>query len=210
MLTLFSDHLPAIQGSSLFSLKAIYSRSKESAEALASQATGEVQTYFDTPEESERPLDALLAREDIKAVVICVPILSQPAVVRRALAAGKHVLSEKPIAPDVATAKDLLDWHSKLPSAPLWGVAENYRYVTGIAQAAEKVKELGGKLVSFRLSMTMLITEEYKYLQSECKSYRHELKVSKPNAYKGDDIPGIKAACYLMVEFILLLASGCC
>ena len=103
--------------------------------------------------------------------MICVPILSQPALVRRALASGKHVLSEKPIAPDVAAARDLVDWHANLPSAPLWGVAENYRYVTGVAQAAEKVKQLGGKLVSFRLTMTMLITDEYKYLQSECRSF---------------------------------------
>ncbi|MEZ4609960.1 MAG: Gfo/Idh/MocA family oxidoreductase [Caldilineaceae bacterium] len=52
-------------------------------------------------------LDALLARPGIAAVDIALPSV-QPDVLRRALAAGKHVLSEKPIAPDHARAQALM------------------------------------------------------------------------------------------------------
>ena len=39
------------------------------------------------------------------------PILVQPDFIKKALSAGKHVLAEKPIAKDVATATELLDWY---------------------------------------------------------------------------------------------------
>jgi len=47
-------------------------------------------------------LDELLARQDISAVVIALPIASQLDVVVKSLKAGKHVLSEKPVGPDRA------------------------------------------------------------------------------------------------------------
>ncbi|TPX12658.1 uncharacterized protein E0L32_000835 [Thyridium curvatum] len=104
------------------------------------------------------------ARADIAAVVICVPILQIPDFVRKALKAGKHVLSEKPIAPDVAQARELIKFHSKLPSPrPLWGVAENYRFDENVVRTTEKVRELGGKLVTFRLDWAMLLPEGLQY-----------------------------------------------
>jgi predicted dehydrogenase len=42
-----------------------------------------------------KSLDDLLARSDIKAVTIALPIKNQPEYIRKALLAGKHVLSEK-------------------------------------------------------------------------------------------------------------------
>ena len=46
-------------------------------------------------------LDKLLARADIDAVVVCLPIDMLPKIVLTAFAAGKHVLSEKPVSPTV-------------------------------------------------------------------------------------------------------------
>jgi predicted dehydrogenase len=50
------------------------------------------------------------------------------------LLAEKHVLSEKPIAKDYATAKGLIDWyHNSIDSKSVfWGVAENYRFIDSL------------------------------------------------------------------------------
>jgi len=100
-----SEHMPAIQACDSLSLKAIYSRSEASATALAKSA--DVDAYFDSPKSPSKSLDDLLQRKDIHAVIIALPILVQPAIIKKALSAGKHVLSEKPIATDVATAEGL-------------------------------------------------------------------------------------------------------
>ncbi|KAM0323340.1 hypothetical protein ACHAQA_008933 [Verticillium albo-atrum] len=161
------QHLPAIEASSTFQLKAVYSRSQTSAVALAARSKApEVATYFDAPEAEGQALDDLLARSDIAAVVICLPIPAQPAAIRRALAAGKHVLSEKPIAADVATAQALVAWHATLASPPVWAVAENYRFVDALAFAAAEVKAIGGSVVTFRLEMFSLVADESKYFNT--------------------------------------------
>ncbi len=48
--------------------------------------------------EVETSLDALLARPDIEAVAVATPARTHSAIARAALAAGKHVLVEKPLA----------------------------------------------------------------------------------------------------------------
>lgn len=102
--------------------------------------------------------------------MICLPILAQPEVIKKALSAGKHVLSEKPIAKDVETAKDLIDWHGKLPvPRPVWAVAENFRYIEAVRYAAGMVKEVGGKLVTFRLQQNNFILESDQFYNTECK-----------------------------------------
>lgn len=47
--------------------------------------------------------------------------------IKACLAAGKHVLSEKPAGPTFTEVQELLRWHSQLPEAPLWCVEENFR-----------------------------------------------------------------------------------
>lgn len=69
--------------------------------------------------------DALLARPDIDAVYIPLPASLHAPWVARALAAGKHVLSEKPLTCDYATALDLVDQAKK---AGLW-LMENYMFL---------------------------------------------------------------------------------
>ncbi|ODT98037.1 MAG: hypothetical protein ABS79_06545 [Planctomycetes bacterium SCN 63-9] len=51
---------------------------------------------------AEPSFDALLARDDVQAVVLATPDQDRPDLTRRAAAAGKHVLAEKPMAPTVA------------------------------------------------------------------------------------------------------------
>lgn len=114
-----------------------------------------------------KTLDDLLARPDIHAVIIALPIKNQPAYVRKALIAGKHVLSEKPIAENLDEAVDLLKWYRSDIAAKgtTWAVGENFRYLNAWRHAAEQVKTLG-KQLTFRCRAQNLV-EGGKYFETE-------------------------------------------
>jgi predicted dehydrogenase len=57
---------------------------------------------------SEPSVDALLARKDVDAVVLATPDQDRPELTRKAAAAGKHVLAEKPMAPTVAQCDQMI------------------------------------------------------------------------------------------------------
>ena len=165
------EHLPAIEASPALSLKAVYSRSQKSAEALAaaSKDPSSVAVYYDSPAAEGKSLDDLLRRDDIVAVDIALPIVHQPSVIEKAIKAGKHVLSEKPVAADIAGAEKLLAWYEGLGAdKPLWAVAENFRFMGSLEYAAEQVKEIGGKVVSFRLHKYGFVESDNKYFNTEC------------------------------------------
>jgi predicted dehydrogenase len=157
-----------VEESNYFTLRAVYSRSESSASALASKSKSPIDTYFDAPT-SDKSLDVLLKRGDISAIIIALPITSQPPIIRKALAAGKHVLSEKPIAKDIETAKELITYHKGLESAAIWAVGENLRFVDAVAYGAEKVREIGGEVVTYGMEMFTLIKDDDKFFNTSCK-----------------------------------------
>ena len=161
-----AEHLPAVQANPLLSLKAIYSRSKASADQLAKSAAEPVRTYYGSPTTSNHSLDHLLAREDIDAVIIALPICVQPIVIKEAIEAGKHVLSEKPIAKDIETAVRLIRWYKHQKRGELWCVGENFRFFEPITFAAEQIKKLGGELVTFSVDLYAFIDENDEYYQT--------------------------------------------
>ncbi|KAL2256294.1 hypothetical protein VTK26DRAFT_1888 [Humicola hyalothermophila] len=174
------EHLPAILAVPSLTLKAIYSRSRQSAEALAASLPdpSSVDLYYDVPAEPGRSLADLLrrGRDDVAAVDVALPITRQPGVVRAALAAGKHVLSEKPVAGDVEGARALLEWYAQRHPAgeageeaarPLWAVAENWRFMESLLYAAERVREVGGRVVTFRLERYGFMSADNKYFNTE-------------------------------------------
>ncbi|KAJ4022773.1 hypothetical protein NW766_001820 [Fusarium irregulare] len=161
------QHLPAIEAVEHFNLKAVYSRSEQAALSLATLARDDVDIYFDSPPISGRSLDDLLERSDIAAVSSCATILVQPQLIRKALQAGKHVLSEKPIAQDTKTAMGLVKWYNSQSNPPIWAVAENFRFNESLRFAQMKIREMGGQLASFRLSYYGLIKKENKYFKTE-------------------------------------------
>ncbi len=123
-------HTPAWLKQEHARIAAVWSRTPEHAAALAQSIPGA---------QAEPELDALLARDDIDAVDIVLPIDAQPEIVLRALDAGKHLLSEKPIAEESATARRLIErWKS---SDRVWMVAENWRYESAYVQAAQRVRD---------------------------------------------------------------------
>ncbi|OJJ66927.1 hypothetical protein ASPBRDRAFT_48457 [Aspergillus brasiliensis CBS 101740] len=168
------EHLPILSTSPLFTLKAIYSRSLKSAETLISGSKNEdalrnVELYSEDSSEPGRGFQDLLAREDVQAVIIALPIPAQPTYIRAALRAGKHVLSEKPIAGDLSTARDLLaEYHALITTKKplLWGVAENWRFLAKFTRVAEEVRKLGN-VKAFRVGVRTLIGEGSKYHQTE-------------------------------------------
>jgi predicted dehydrogenase len=151
-------------------LKAVYSRSQKSAEALA-KAAGLVDeaVYFDSPSIPDRSLDVLLKRADIEAVSIAVAIAKSPDLIRKALEAGKNVISEKPIAPTVESAKNLLEIYREQRQSKqlLWVVGENFRFWNSVNRAAKILRDLDGKLLTFRCSIAHFINADNKYFHSD-------------------------------------------
>lgn len=78
--------------------------------------------------------------------------------------AGKHVLSEKPIAKDVATAQELVQWYETTvdPSKTTWAVGENIRYMRKYLFAAEQVQKLG-TVQNFRVRVHNMVKTDSKY-----------------------------------------------
>ena len=125
-------HAPALaQLADHFQVVAVCARSHASADALAARFGNEVERCTDVA--------ALLARDDIEAVDILLPIDAQAPVVAQALAAGKHVISEKPVAPDVAAAQALIAGYTPR-GGQVWMVAENWRYEEAYFKAAALVQ----------------------------------------------------------------------
>ncbi|OJJ37559.1 hypothetical protein ASPWEDRAFT_39268 [Aspergillus wentii DTO 134E9] len=160
------EHLPAVQASDSLQLKAIYSRSQKSAQDLAVGTSG-IDIYSEDSGSGKSYAD-LLARQDIVAVIIALPILAQPGFIQKALAAGKQVLSEKPIAKDVATAQDLVAWYQANtdPCKTRWAVAENFRYLGKYIRCAEEVRKMG-RVKSFRMNVQNMIKPDSKYHKTE-------------------------------------------
>jgi predicted dehydrogenase len=61
-----------------------------------------------------RTLEELLAQREVEIVDIATPPEGRAALIRRALEAGKHVLSQKPLADDVDEARELADEADRL------------------------------------------------------------------------------------------------
>lgn len=57
---------------------------------------------------AETSVDSLFARSDVQAVVLATPDLNRLELTRKAAAAGKHVLAEKPMAPTVAECDQMI------------------------------------------------------------------------------------------------------
>jgi predicted dehydrogenase len=100
-------------------------------------------------------------------VIIALPIGNQPEYIEAALTAGKHVLAEKPIAPDVAAAKKLIDFWKKTKESngAEFAVAENYRFVPGFDYAAEKARDLG-KVTHFNVRVLTLMDDQNKFFKT--------------------------------------------
>ena len=122
--------------------------------------------YYDSPTTSSHALDDLLSCQGIDAVIIALPICVQPAVIQKAIKAGKHVLSEKPIAENLETAAQLIKWYKDSGRGEIWNVGENFRFFDPILFAVEQIKKLGGELVTFSVDLHAFIDETDEFYQT--------------------------------------------
>ena len=152
-------HLPVLKSMpDQFEIVALYGRRAENATALSET--------FDTPIPVYTDADELFAREDIDAVDVILPIPVQPAIVEAALRAGKHVISEKPIAPDVATGKQLIETAGPMAEEKklIWMVAENLRFEEAYQAAGAAIQrgEIGLPL-QFSWNVASSLNTQNKY-----------------------------------------------
>ncbi|RFU79662.1 hypothetical protein TARUN_2529 [Trichoderma arundinaceum] len=164
-----SSHQPAVLKCELFSLVAVYSRSLKSAQETASLIPDSV-TKPDLYAEDAGPNKSyqdLLQRDDISAVIIALPILTQPSFIEAALAAGKHVLAEKPIAKDVPAARALIANAQRICSTSnaTFAVAENVRFYPSFAYAAGEAAKLG-KVHNFSVRVLWRIEPDNKWFNT--------------------------------------------
>ncbi|KAK7025036.1 GFO-IDH-moca domain-containing protein [Favolaschia claudopus] len=166
-------HLPALValGSNAPALLAVYSRSEKSshefADAAAAAGISPTPAIYHDGDPSMN-LDALLARSDISAVIVVLPITLQPSIIRKAFAAGKHVLSEKPVAPDVAGGISLInEYNEKYKKNLVWRVAENFEAEPGFRAAGELIAAGKiGKVNFFKAIVVNHIDVENKYYKT--------------------------------------------
>lgn len=156
-------HMPSLNNlRHHFDLAAVYSRTQGSARARADQWQADGVTRPDVYTD----IAPLLAREDIDAVDIVLPIELIPDAVERALVAGKHVISEKPIAPNSEIGQRLLAIHQN--HAPqVWMVGENWRYESAYRLAAEMIQQGAiGEPITCHFSAHVEMSPSNKYWQT--------------------------------------------
>ncbi|KXN87639.1 hypothetical protein AN958_08343 [Leucoagaricus sp. SymC.cos] len=162
-------HLPALAtlGLSAPPLRAVYSRSEKSAQDLAQSAA----VIFNLPAlprvyhdgDNSTNLDA-----DISSVIVVLPITTQPAVIIKALAAGKHVISEKPVAKDVKTGLELIaDYEANYkPKGLIWRIAENFEAEPGFRAVGAAIR--AGKIGQVQSFKAVVVN----YIDTESKWYK--------------------------------------
>ncbi|MBV8074138.1 MAG: Gfo/Idh/MocA family oxidoreductase [Candidatus Eremiobacteraeota bacterium] len=141
-------HLPAYRKAGL-EVTGAFDRDVEKARAFA--ARHGIARIYDS-------LDALAADERVAVVDVAITPWDQPALVERLLAAGKHVLAQKPLAPDGATAAKLAE--SAERAGRKLAVNQQLRFDEGIA-AARAMVESGWIGTPLMLEMTIDITIEW-------------------------------------------------
>ncbi|KAH9885169.1 oxidoreductase family protein [Xylariomycetidae sp. FL2044] len=158
------QHIPAALASPLISLKAIWSRSLKTAEDAAKLVPESSVDLYSAESGPDKSFDAILKRSDIGGVVLALPIVDQPAYIEKAIAAGKHVLAEKPIAKDVKTAVELIEYCKKVSAETkaTLAIAENFRFIEGWAYGAQEIKKLG-KMTGFVVRMNSMMEKTNKY-----------------------------------------------
>lgn len=134
-------HAPEISSHPCAQIVAIYDPIASRAEWLAEQYGGEV-------ESSEK---ALLARQDIDAVVVATPNAHHARLTLAALKAGKHVLCEKPMATSLADAKKMISAAKRAGRKLMIG--HNQRLMPPHVKAKQLLRDgVIGEVLSFRTS----------------------------------------------------------
>jgi predicted dehydrogenase/FAD/FMN-containing dehydrogenase len=117
-------HIPALkrlEAEGRIKLVGLCSRSEVSTKrASGLYARQDLKHYLSLEEVAKDP--------DVDLVDLTLPIDVMPGAIKLFLSAGKHVISEKPGAPSVASGIELMEHHARLERPIVWAVAENWRF----------------------------------------------------------------------------------
>lgn len=129
-------HWPAlVRMADRFAVVAFANRTRSTAQEFAALASLSMDGYVSD-------YQALLGRKDIEAVLVCVPIPQLLAITRDCLAAGKHVICEKPPGADLDEARQFLALPDQYPRQKIM-VTENFFYRDDLRLARSLVDQGG-------------------------------------------------------------------
>lgn len=162
---------------------------------LYSDDSGVGKTYHD-----------LLLRDDIDAVILALPITKQPEYIEAALTAGKHVLSEKPIAADIKRAQHLIQYYKsdKVKGNATWAVAENFRFLDSFLYARQEIEKLG-RVLGFRVKVFGNVKVADKYYSKFCTTIIFMDWTLMEQTLRGARNQTTKGGSHLMGEYTSLL-----
>jgi predicted dehydrogenase len=141
-------HLPAYQAAGL-EITGIFDISSQRAHEVAARH-GLPRVYSS--------LEELLGDSRVRVVDIAVAPQAQPGIVRQAIAAGKHLLCQKPFVPDVKTGEELIGEADR--AGLLIAVNQQLRYDEGMA-AARAMIEAGWIGEVTAMSFTVNVTTDW-------------------------------------------------
>lgn len=174
-------------------LAAVWSRTEET--ALEFQAFAGALAQNAKLVHGEEGLNAILADANIDAVAIVLPVHVSGEVVMRALRAGKHVISEKPIAPTIEEARENIEAYRALNNGAVWNIAENFRYEDVFEAQADLVAKIGN-VVKMDLLADMPMSEGNKYFTS---AWRRDTALC-PGGFLMDSSVHFSAAMRMLAE----------
>jgi predicted dehydrogenase len=108
-----------------------------SAVAGSSRASGEAAAAGLGARTAAESPEALLAREDVDVVHICTPNATHADLARKAIAAGKAVVCEKPLATSVEDARELTDLADR--AGVVTAVPFVYRFYPAVREARDRI-----------------------------------------------------------------------
>jgi len=164
---------------------AVWSRSSESSQKLTDKYNSELSSYrskstliqdFDVvsfygPSEYSKMLEL----SSIQAVSIALPIFNQPEFALSAHKQGKHVLCEKPLAPNLQSAQNILDETTKVTeiTQPLFCIAENYRFEAAFLLSQQYISDVSrfGNILEVSILAHVPFLKDSKY---EATQWRRE------------------------------------
>lgn len=146
-------HLPNMQSLKQYNLRAVVSRSGHNAKAVAKQ----FEAGYATTDYRE-----VLKDPDVDAVLIATRHNLHANMTLEALRAGKHVLVEKPLAINQGELKQILDFYSTTPDAPLLLTGFNRRFSKQAEAIHRVVEKRGGPMaINYRMNAGYIPLEHW-------------------------------------------------
>nr|CAB3456693.1 unnamed protein product [Digitaria exilis] len=126
-------------------LKAIWSRTQESAKAAADLArdfSPEIECKW-----GDAGLEEIMGDSSIMGVAVVLAGQVQVELSLKMLKAGKHVIQEKPASGSTTEAESALSIYNSFPSQfpykPIWALGENYRFEPAFVESSKLIKDIG-------------------------------------------------------------------